>query len=56
LLDIGAAAGTPVDDKDYEIPFRFTGKLEKLTIVLEAPKLTPEDVKQLKEARQAADQ
>jgi hypothetical protein len=57
VVNIGAAAGTPVDDKDYKIPFRFTGKLEKLTITLDPPKLTPEDIKKLKEAqaRQAAD-
>ncbi len=23
---------TPVDDRDYQVPFRFTGKLAKLTI------------------------
>ena len=26
--------GTPVDDKDYQVPFRFTGKLDKLTVKL----------------------
>ena len=57
VFNIGAAAGTPVDDKDYEIPFTFTGKIDKLTITLEPPKLTPEDVKKLQEAeaRQATD-
>jgi arylsulfatase len=57
VVNIGTAAGTPVDDQDYKIPFRFTGKIDKLTIVLEPPKLTPEDVQKLKaaEARQAAD-
>ena len=57
VVNIGIAAGTPVDDKDYAIPFKFNGKLEKLTIVLDPPKLSPEDIKKLKEAeaRQAAD-
>ncbi|MDX2086718.1 MAG: hypothetical protein SFX73_02655 [Kofleriaceae bacterium] len=26
--------GTSVDDKDYQVPFRSTGKLEKLTVRL----------------------
>jgi len=57
IFNIGTAEGTPVEDKDYKIPFPFTGKIDKLTITLEPPKLTPEDEKKLKEAqmRQAAD-
>jgi arylsulfatase len=31
-FDIGADTGTPVDDKDSQVPFRFTGKLNKLTV------------------------
>lgn len=33
-FDIGADTGTPVDDQDYQVPFHFTGKLDKLTIQL----------------------
>ena len=57
VVNIGTAAGTPVDDKDYAIPFRFNGRIDKLTVVLEPPKLTPEDVNKLRQAqaRQAAD-
>ena len=57
VVNIGTAAGTPVDDADYKIPFKFNGTIAKLTILLEPPKLTPEDVQKLKtaEARQAAD-
>ena len=54
VVNIGAAAGTPVDDKDYAIPFRFTGQIEKLTITLDPPKLTPEDEKRLREAEAKA--
>jgi tetratricopeptide (TPR) repeat protein len=32
------------------VPFKFTGKIVKLTIAVDPPKLTPEDVKKLKEA------
>jgi arylsulfatase len=31
-FDVGSDTGTPVDDKDYKVPFRFTGKLRKLTV------------------------
>jgi arylsulfatase len=53
-FDIGADTGTPVDDHDYQVPFTFTGKIDKLTIALDPPKLTPEDEKKLSEAYRAA--
>ena len=31
-FDIGSDTGTPVDDQDYQVPFAFTGKIDKLTI------------------------
>ena len=46
--DIGADTGTPVSD-DYEVPFRFTGKLDKLTLTITRPKLSPAVVKKLME-------
>ncbi len=49
-FDIGSDTGTPVDDKDYQVPFTFTGKLNKLTLKIDRPKLTPEDEKRLMEA------
>jgi hypothetical protein len=39
-LDIGADAGTPLDDRDYKVPFRFTGKLNKVTIRVQPHTLT----------------
>jgi arylsulfatase len=55
-FDVGADTGTPVDDQDYQVPFRFTGKLSKLTLSIERPVLTPEDIRRLREAaEQAAD-
>ena len=53
-FDIGSDTGTPVDDKDYQIPFAFTGKLDKLTITVDRPKLTAADEKRLMEASQQA--
>jgi arylsulfatase len=37
-FDVGVDTRTGVDDHDYQLPFRFTGKLDKLTIKLEPPK------------------
>ena len=28
-FDVGVDTRTPVDDKDYQVPFRFTGKIDK---------------------------
>ncbi|MDR6755153.1 hypothetical protein J2Y48_000426 [Mycoplana sp. BE70] len=53
-FDVGSKTGTPVDDRDYQIPFTFTGKLNKLTITVEPPKLTPEDEQKLRYASRAA--
>ena len=53
-FDIGSDTGTPIDDKDYQIPFAFTGKLDKLTITVDQPKLSAEDEKKLMEANQQA--
>ena len=36
-FDIGADTGTPVDDKDYQVPFNLTAKLDKLTIKMDRP-------------------
>ena len=52
-LDIGSDTGTPVDDADYKTPFAFTGKLDKITLTLDRPKLTPQDEKRLMEAMHA---
>jgi len=50
-FDICSDTGTPVNDKDYQVPFAFTGKLNKLTIKIDRPKLTPADEKRLMEAQ-----
>jgi len=31
-FDVGVDTRTPIDDRDYQVPFRFTGKLNKLTV------------------------
>ena len=40
-----------MDDKDYQVPFKFTGKLNKLTLTIDRPKLSPEDIKKLEQAQ-----
>ena len=55
-FDIGMDMGSPVDDQDYQVPFHFTGKIDKLVFSVAPPKLTPEDIQKLKEAeRKRAD-
>ena len=44
-FDVGVDSRTSVDDKDYSVPFRFTGKLAKLTIKLEPEQLGLEQKK-----------
>jgi len=42
-FNVGIDTGTPVDDQDYQVPFRFTGKLVKLTVKLGSEKLSAAD-------------
>jgi len=49
-LDVGSDTGTPVDDRDYQVPFTFTGKINKITLTIDRPQLTPEDIKKLQMA------
>jgi arylsulfatase A-like enzyme len=49
-FDVGSDTLTGVNDADYKPPFTFTGKLNKLTIKVDRPKLSPEDIRKLEEA------
>jgi hypothetical protein len=42
-FDVGVDTRTPIDDKDYQVPFRFTGKIGKVTFKLGPTQLTSED-------------
>jgi len=42
-FDVGVDTRTGVDDKDYQSPFRFTGKLNKVTVKLMPPKNAAEE-------------
>jgi hypothetical protein len=51
-FDVGADTGTPVDDQDYQVPFEFTGAIDKLTLTIDRPKLSPADEQRLREEGQ----
>ncbi len=53
-FDIGKKSGTPIDDRDYQTPFAFTGKIDRLHIAVDPPKLTPEDLNKLQEGYRKA--
>ena len=53
-FDIGSDTLTGVNDADYQPPFTFTGKLNKLTIKVDRPKMSPEDIKKLENAEAIA--
>jgi arylsulfatase len=49
-FDVGSDTLTGVNDADYKPPFPLTAKLNKLTIELDRPQLSPQDVKKLENA------
>ena len=49
-FDIGSDTGSPIDDQDYQVPFNFTGKIEKLTIALDPPALSSSDIQRLRDS------
>jgi hypothetical protein len=51
-FDIGSDTGTPVCDEDYQVPFAFTGKLNKLALKLDRPQLSPADIKLVEQEEQ----
>ena len=46
-FDIGSDTLTGVNDADYQPPFALTAKLNKLTLKVDRPQLTPEQIKTL---------
>lgn len=49
-FDVGEDTGTPVN-LDYDVPFKFNGKIDKIVITLEPGKLSPTDQNKLDEAK-----
>ena len=52
-FDIGSDTGSPVNDADYQVPFAFNGKIDRITLKIDRPKLSPEDVRKLEDAARA---
>jgi arylsulfatase len=50
-FDVGSDTLTGVNDADYLPPFTLTAKLDKLTIKVDRPQLSPEDIARLEEAQ-----
>ncbi len=53
-FDVGSDTLTGVNDEDYKPPFTLTAKLNKLTIKVDRPKFTEEDIKKLENAEAEA--
>jgi arylsulfatase len=51
-FNVGVDTRTPIDDRDYQVPFRFTGKIDKITLTIDRPKLSPADIKLLEQEAQ----
>jgi arylsulfatase len=49
-FDIGSDTLTGVNDEDYRPPFPLTAKLNKLTVKVDRPQLSPDDIKRLQAA------
>jgi arylsulfatase A-like enzyme len=52
-FDVGSDTRTPVDDKDYQVPFRFNGKIGTVTIELGPEQLMAEDRKARQDVKNA---
>jgi arylsulfatase A-like enzyme len=50
-FDIGSDTLTGVNDADYTPPFKLTAKLNKLTLKVDRPQLSPADIKKLESAQ-----
>jgi len=53
-FDIGSDTLTGVNDEDYQPPFPLTAKLSKLTIKVDRPQLSEDDIKKLENAEATA--
>ncbi|MET1083078.1 MAG: hypothetical protein ABWY12_08550, partial [Burkholderiales bacterium] len=49
-FDVGSDLRTPVNDQDYQVPFRFNGKIDKVTFNLGPSQLAAAEQKQVQKA------
>jgi hypothetical protein len=53
-FDVGVDTRSGVNDLDYQVPFRFNGKIQKVTFNLGPSQLSPPDEKKVEEAKAKA--
>jgi arylsulfatase len=53
--DVGYDTRTGLDDNDYQVPFTFTGKINKVTFKPGPPEMTEEQMKQEAQMKANAD-
>ena len=53
-FDVGSDTLTGVNDADYLPPFPLSAKLNKLTITVDRPQLSPEEIKKLEDGLKKA--
>jgi len=54
-LDVGMDTGTPVDGGDYQVPFAFTGRLNRITVDIGETSATPEALRDMQARAQQRD-
>jgi len=54
-FDVGIDTRTPIQDKDYQVPFAFSGKINKLTFNLGPERMLAEDQEKMRAAALKAD-
>jgi arylsulfatase len=54
-LDVGLDTGTPVDDRDYQVPFAFTGRLSRITVDTGETSATPQALREMQAHAQQRD-
>jgi hypothetical protein len=54
-LDVGLDTGTPVDDRDYQVPFAFTGRLNRITVDIGETSVTPKALQEMQAHMQQRD-
>ena len=54
-FDVGIDTRTPVEEKDYQVPFAFSGKINKLTFNLGPERMAAEDLEKVRAAALKAD-
>lgn len=52
-LDVGSDTGTPVNDADYQTPFAFAGRIEKITLSIDRPQPSPANIQKLQHAQRS---